>query len=563
MATDWVRRYRIGLFAVSSILGIFFYASFFLNLRALSEWSGAGLLWGYQLFHNCISGRPLQSSVFATMSTGVVVGFSHNPYAFIHNNVIHANYTPFLFAYFWALHPTPAALYAILFSWNVVGTAVFAYLILRQMGPRDLLPKALFAWSILLGSGLLSILDQLAHLLMFAGPLYLAAYYFFRAKRPAWFMASIAAICLVAEDAAIVAAAFGVYGILFEPDRKGYAWSALLFSACYFLLVILVVQPAARADLALVDKTTAGAIGKRLFELKPKLLLESLWSMCPAFTLLPAFFMAAFLAGWPQRPELKRIAALALLPALPHWGESVVVGGAHHLHPPFMFAYLALLRMLGGVEFPAGPELSSRRMKLLAGATAVFFLGSMRVQAGNLPNRLRPALLRLAGKAGKARALERSLAVEIGSNREVVRVARSLAQSSSLSFWTNNRAAGLLGDRSDLWQFPDFFDQTDYLLIQKDALDLIYAFDPPDPGGLRELFAKNIGWPLRGSRMSEAMLAAVRDALVSEEKTHWIALENEHVLLLERIRKKPFQAPPETVGFGWVRNIGRAPRGIS
>ena len=121
------RRAASVFFAVSCLLAAFLYASFFANFATtLSDWSGFGFTWTHQMFHNFLHGRPFQSSLFATLAAGRSVGFSANPHAFIHADVIHVNFTPYLFAWLWALHPTPASIYGLIFAWNLGAGAWFA-----------------------------------------------------------------------------------------------------------------------------------------------------------------------------------------------------------------------------------------------------------------------------------------------------------------------------------------------------------------------------------------------------------------------------------------------------
>ena len=141
-----MRRFLSAFAAACTVIGAFFYASFFVNLEStLSNFSGFGFMWPLQLFYNFLHGRPFQSSIYATDLAGVSVGFTHNPDAFIHANVIHVNWLPYLFSYAWALHPTPAWFYGLIFAWNLAGGALFTVLILRKLSPKDSGGKIAFA----------------------------------------------------------------------------------------------------------------------------------------------------------------------------------------------------------------------------------------------------------------------------------------------------------------------------------------------------------------------------------------------------------------------------------
>jgi hypothetical protein len=285
--------------------------------------------------------------------------------------------------------------------------------------------------------------------------------------------------------------------------------------------------------------------------MNPDILRENLKSLLPALTLLPAFLLGGFLFGWPKKKQALPIAALAVLPALPHWGESVVVGGAHHLLPAFSFGYLALLRFIAGpnVEQKMPP---GRRSLAIAASCLLFFAVSVRASAGHLPNGLRLTLYRLAGQKTKADILERSLTGGERSNRAVIAAALALSPDKSLCYLTNNQIPGFFLNRTDIWQFPDYFDLTDYLLIQKDAADAVFPFEPNAAKDLRADLMISPRDVKRNAPVTAAMIAKITETLVRKERTHKIILDDEHVLILERIQSHPFSSPPATIGFGWL-----------
>lgn len=540
---------------LSGLASVLLYASFFVNLAStLSDWTAFGFSWPYQLFYNFLHGRPFQSSIFATRFAGESVGFLHNPHAYIHANVIHVNLTPYLFAYLWALHPTPAFLYALIFAWNIAAGGALSALILRRLDPAGWRPKALFAVCVLAGGGLLAIMAQMAQFLLFAGPLALAAHYGAIAKRPWLFALSAASLCLLSEDLCFVVAGYAAYLHLFEPERRRWARACGVAAAAYFLVLQSWIQPAARADLVLREATNLIGVVKHVLRLDPGALIVNLKSCLPAFALLPAFLIAGLWYGRPDRRRALRLGALALLPSLPHWGESLVVGGAHHLVPPYFYAYLALLQMSGEGHAGAAPRGRPARLGLVL-ACAAHLLLSLRVAAGNLPNGLKLPLYRLAGKNERAAALERGLRDGRASNEAVIAAARAIPVERSLSYLVNKPVSGFILDRCDLWQFPDYFERTDFLLVQKDAWDLTFLFDPAGAQTLGSALERGEMTGRRDAPMTPAMLQAIQGALLAGERTHRIAYEDEHVLVFERLRKEPFPVPAQTMGFGWLRRL--------
>ncbi|MEQ1918521.1 MAG: DUF2079 domain-containing protein [Elusimicrobiota bacterium] len=533
----------------SIFIAFFFYVSFYRDLFSLaSEWTGSGFIWPLQLFHNFLNGRAFQSSMCASLACGASVGFSFNPHAFIHANVIHVNLTPYLFAPLWGLNPTPAWMYGIQAIWSLGGGLWFARSILRRLDPDDWRGKFAFASAVLLSSGLLSILNQLAQFLIFAGPMMLAMYDAALAKSRWRFAAWTIALCLVTEDAALVSMAFGAYFWLFERRRQegalaaglGFAWLALIF---------IVVQPASRAELTLTHGLNIKGVLSHIFSITPALLVRNIFSLIPALTLLPALGLGAavFRYGRGRRGWIG-IAALAVLPALPHWGESGVVGGAHHLITPFWGCFLALLRLIG----------DARGRGVLSGAAwawaAVYALVSFRALVGNLPLEFKLPLLRVLRPA-QARVLARGRAAESASNAAVQRAVAAIPKNDSLVYLGNIRATGLVFDRSDVWEFPDQYDRVRYILIQKDACDVNFVLRPEAGETLSRAIERTATKEnVREQVLEPAVIALIRRDL---EKTHRIALENESVLLLENRNPRTPSSPPTTIGLGWLKNLGR------
>lgn len=537
--------------AAAAAVGLFFYASFFRGVvSGAAEWTGNGFIWPIQMFHNFVHGRPFQSSLYAVPdATGSAVGFISNPYGFINSNAIHINWLPYLFAPLWALHQTPAWLYAIEVLWCVLGSAFFASSILRRLDPEGWRPKLAVCLAILISSGLLSILNQMGQLLSFCGPLILAVYDAALARRRGWFLFWILALCLTAEDAAMAAFVFSAYFVVFEREWRTEGLLAAGLSGAYLVLALGVIQPASRAELSVLTSTTTTFVISHALHMRLSLIASNLFSMLPVATLLPAAGVAAALYGVPDRRDRLILAALSLAPGAAHWGECLVVGGAHHLFPCYFGLYLGLVVLVGRGRGGLAP-------RALAGWAAVYALVSLRALIGNAPPEMKLPLLRVARPA-QAEALERSLRGERESNRALIAASRALGPDASVCFLGNDRAEGYVVQRSDVWDFPDYYDQTRYLLVQKDAIDLNFPFSPAPGRTLAESVAHYVRLNVRETPLAPEALALIRRTLVDEKKTHRVSYEDAHVLVLENLAPStPFSAP-STYGFGWWPNVGR------
>lgn len=532
-----------GLICAST--GAAFYSSFFWNFqRLISDWSGFGFTWTAQLFYNFAFGRPFQSSLCAGPAIGTTVGFTANPHAYIHANVIHVNVTPYFFALLWRAHPTPAAIYALIFAWNLLMGTWLTVSIMRRLKSPDLRARTIFVCSTLIGGGMLSVLCEMGQMLLFAGPFMLAVYDAYLARNKVYFIFASLALALVTEDAAMVLGTMAFYIALFEEEGTRWGTVAGVIAAAWLILVLLIIQPAGRRELTLVGSSTVAAVAGKIWEISPSLLLTNLRSMTPLIPSLLAFPMAVAFFGMPARSSILKAAALAVAAALPHWAETLVVGGGHHVLPPFFALYLAL------ILFTARARGTPQSGPLAWAAAAAFLLVSVRVSAGHAPADLKPFLYSIAGRKSNADRARLSLAVEERSNRSFLETASRIPQDASLAFLSNSRISGHLSLRSDVWEFPDQYSRTDFVLIQKDAIDVNYSFTPSPSLPLALVFQST---PRTGSRslpVTPAMVAAVRADLTAG-RSYRTTYEDEHSLLLERGTKEPIPSPKSTYGYGW------------
>lgn len=540
------------------VAGLLFFGiliGFFSNLHTtISDASTGGAAWTMQMFHNLLHGRPLQSSLYASLGAGSSVGFSHNPHAYIHTFVIHVNLTPYLLAPLWGLHPTLEWLYALVFLVNYAGWSYFAWNILQRLSPASAASKTALAVALLLSSGFFFTLQQKALPLLFSGPLIFAAYDALLRQRPGWFLAAMALLCLTSEDAAIFAGTFALYLVLFEPShRRPAVWAGVL-SLGYLALVLLIMQPAARAELTLLARTNMEFLMRHLtFDHLGDLPLQLL----PIWGFLPAFGIAALLFGRPAI-RLRQVAGLILVAPAAHWGEIILTNAGHHLMPVISCLFLAFVLTLASCpDVPA----ASRRRSLhqtfaLWSCLAIFWLCTVRAVATNVPAPLRPALYQLAGKSEAARILEQQLQ-EIPGNRRVLEVIRTVPRDRSLVFWINSSLESFIAARSELWKFPDSYDAADVLVIQRRARHSFFSFTPAEGRRLAPALAEGQIDPVDHAVVSDAMIRSVIDELVTRARTHRIAVDDPDVVVLERFDHVPIPVPPSTVGWGWWRHLRR------
>ena len=533
-------------------------AFFFFNLgTTTSQYSIGGVTAPYQFFHNFMNGRMFQTSLFASQSTGGSIGFSHNPYAYLHTYAIHVYLTPYLFVPMWSVWPNLPWLYGVVFLVNYGAMALFAWKTLSYLSPQSFRIKLLAAIGLLMASGFLFTFQQNAQLLMFSGPFALAAFYFLLTRQRAKFLLSLMLLCLTSEDAAMVAVTLCVYIYLFEKDARSYALQGGALAVAYLALVLLVIQPAARSELVLTGSTTTMVVLKHILNFDPSAIGMLLIGFAPVLFFLPAFGIAYLLFGKPDASWIQ-IAALVLIAPLPHWGESAIVGASHHLMPVVVFTFAAFILMLGRTaDIQSNAALSGKKAALLLCVSAIFVAGSCRVMISNLPEQILLPLYKLAGKSQRVQQLEGSV-VEQRSNRKLIAAVEKLPRNNSLVYLTNSSVEGFIAGRSDIWKFPDNYDLADYLVIQPNARQSFYSVVVKENQSLAETLATGKYVDFDDAYIpAEFAKAIVRD-LVGEKRSHRVMVDEPEVVLLERIERHQMYSPPSTIGLGWVPNVFRS-----
>lgn len=547
------RRFVVGLAVLSGLFFAVMLSLFFYGLATTtSEYSVGGVAAPHQFFHNFLYGRTFQTSLYASKLAGASVGFSHNPYAYIHTYVIHVYLTPFLFAPVWNLWPNLYWLYGLVFLVNYAGMVLFAWKTLEHLSPQSFKIKTVTATALLLAGGFLATFQEKAQLMLFGGPFLLAAFYFLLTRRKVWFFAAMVLTCLTSEDLAMVAVTFSLYIFLFERKAKSYALLGGLFAVVYLVIVLFFIQPAARSELVLTNSTTTVVVFEKIREFFPPDIGLLLISFAPALFFFPAFGIVCLLFG---KPDVSwwRVGGLVFLAPLPHWGQTAIVGAAHHMAPVILFVFAAFVLVLGKTpdRIPHGIPLPRKTAAFLLAITAFFLLGSFRILAGNLPDFIIVPIYKLAGREEKAQKLEQGFAEKEG-NRRVLEVVDSIPKESSLVFLTNSSVEGFIAGRSDLWKFPDYYDVADFLVIQPNANQSFFSLPSGDGLNFPQALAGGKDAELDDAHISEEAANAIIHHLVSEKKSHRLVLQESNVVLLERIEKKPVYSSPSTLGLGWV-----------
>lgn len=540
----------LALFCVSAFaFTVYYSAAFFVSLNStISDFSWGDVSWINQAFYNFTHGRLLQTSIYCYSGEGVI----HNPYSYSSQLAMHVNWFPYVFSVFYRLMPDINGLYAIVFLWDYLGFGYFTWKILKHLSPQGALVRFCFAASLFMAGSFMPIIRYKALFLLFSGPLIMALFYYLICRRRTAFLMTGALLCLVSEDAAMFAVCFSAYVFLFHRDQRDFACRLFCMAAAYLLLVVLIISPAAKYDLVLATKDASDIVirFKRLAAGEYPLFWRDLVPM--RSFILGGFGMLLIMFPPRGRTEWAKIAGLVFVAPLTHWVIALAQGGGHHLLPVAAAAFSAMLLYLGsaGYENRTVKEAPAMAGAVLIGILLLRFNGGI-VRAGLIPPM---SYARLASSDG-----------QIISNKAFLKAARAVPSTKSVCYWTNRGVEGFLSNRSDLWRFPRNFDQTDFLMIQKDATAGFYEVKTPLASDLHEMARGGSDFSTGAHTVvNQEAVTWIVNGLVKKAGTHIIAREDEHLLFLERKSASRIVMPEFSLGLGWAANIpklfsGRAP----
>ena len=525
--------------ALALSVTLYFTVAFFASVNTTaSQFSFGDIIWINQAFWNFTHGRMLQTSVYCQSGEGVIF----NPYSYSNQIAMHVNWFPYVFSPLYRLMPNINGLYTIVILWNYLGIGFFAWKLLKHLSTDHLKTRLLFVLSMLVSGSFFSIITYKSLFPLFAGPLIMALVYFLVSRQKTAFLAAGFLLCLVSDDSAMLVAWFSVYVFLFHPKERNYAYWLFGLAAAYLALMILVVVPATKYDLTTATHDSADIVirFKKLASGEYPFYWQDMVRFC-AF-IVGGFGMLAVFFPRTSRTDWKKIAGLVFLAPLSHWVITLSQGGGHHGFPVVTAAFAAMTLYAGTARYE---NRSVRKAPLLLGA---FLLGLVLVRSNMRSMRyglIKPQnYARLAASDG-----------QVISNKALLEAASSIPPGASVSYWTNRGLDGFLSSRSDVWRFPRNFDETDYLLIQKDGDQGFWEIQPPFDGDLREMANRGTFYSSGTIAPNREAAARIKKGLVDEAGTHVVALENDHFIFLKRKDHHDFPMPAFSLGLGWMSNI--------
>lgn len=351
---------------------------------------------------------------------------------------------------------------------------------------------------------------------------------------------------------------FSLYVFLFENRKAGIVSG--VYSALYTLMVFMVIQPAARYGygyeiLNHAQWYLSGEGGTK-------------FDWIAAITRLPfqakeilAFFpVIIFLLIMARGQTINRLKVMAIVYIAPlsHWAITFITFGGHHQMHVMVCAYLAVLYLISMAKLSEF-EYKSRIGKLTLVCFFVFLAINLFILfvedfpfKWNIRWYLRGSI--------PTSAYYNSLAGEdlyatIKSNKELIDFVNTIPKEKSLVFWTNRQVSAFISNRSDIWMFPNYFMEADYLVVQKNAHNTFYCIqgktDITNVTTSNELLTSgSFGdhCPIPDNTLNQLKQILIRN-------NHRIVFENNILIAFERNIHYKYEAPRDSVGLGFLANI--------
>ncbi len=534
------------IFILSLATFIFYVIVFFISLNSLvSDYSWGDIVYHHQIFYNFLHGRPFQTSVYWHALVNSI-----NPYAYLNIVNIHLYLSPFLFSPIYFLVPNLNGLYFTVMAVSYVSLAFFLWKLVCLYTLEDRLQKYLLVMSFVLASAFtFSLIVGKASPILLGLPFLLAAYYFLQREKYILYYTCSLLFCLSYDDCGLVFVSFLAYIFFFEKKHLKPAVVTAIMGLMSVGLIIGLLQPLARINIpgksvasvfdaagVIWNNVSGGYISTFLHHAGIGLLLFG--SLALAF---PVILLRSKRTG-KQGQDLYQCLGLIFLAPLSHW-VSIVVNVGVHFMPVVAFTLIAITLAISrsALTIPATWSLQS---VLVLAIISLYLAGNIYAFFFMYPQHHYGYISSEYVDEEKANAL-------------CLQNIKSLVpEENSLTYWTARGLDGFLGNRSNLWRFPHFFDQTDYLVIQKNAKNTFFQ--------AKILPGQNIYQSLRngtqhstGQKVSidSKLVDAVCDELGNVKNSHTIMFDDPEMVVLKRKDSIRFEQPVETYGFGFLKNF--------
>lgn len=519
---------------------IFYVIVFFISLSSLiSDYSWGDIVYHHQIFYNFIHGRFFQTSVYWNALVN-----SNNQYPYLSMFNVHLYLSPFIFSIFYCLLPNLYGLYSMVLAVTYISLAFFLWKLVCLFTNENRFPKYLLIMSFFLSNSFIFLIFVgKASPILLGTPFILAAYYFLQKDQYLLYYLCSVLFCLSYDDCGLLFVSFLGYVYFFEKKHVKPAMVTAVLGVVIVGLIIGVLQPLARFKMT--GKSVASvfdAFGVVWVYFTSGHLLQFAYTMMKNLLFFGSLFLVfPVIALWsqppfPQRRDLYQCLGLIFLAPLSHWA-SILVNVGVHLLPVVIFSLIAVTLAISRSKLVIPGQWSWRRGLALA-LVGFYLLGN----ALGFGYRHRHCLGNeyAEDKKANARCLQ--------TINHLVPVDRGLC------YWTARGLDGFLGNRSNLWRFPHFFDQADLLAMQKNARNTFFQADL-NPGQDISQALRRGTYHSTGEQVfiDHRAIEAVCHKLVTVNGSHAVIFDDPGMVILKRKESPRLEQPPETRGFGFLR----------
>ena len=549
----------IGIFAMAIFVLLVVLAFVKLN-TTVSDFSSSDAPFINQYYYNFFHGRMAQISIYTEFFSQFI-----NPHPYLNFWVFHFNILAgAIVGLFYIFLPGINTMYAVILAINYIGFAFFTYKIMERLSPSHAYLKSLLAFSVFVLNGYLRQVLLSGMPITLCGPFILAAYYFLISGKRVPFFLTVVSLCLITEELAVFMLTFLTVMWFFEKRSRKVIYLSMAFAAAYFILWNFILQPALRYDLIPVTGNAQSMLLMR-FRYMAGGGLSFLLSIPPktALIVFSGFYLTILAAiavyrffGFSRPPEWTRIFYFIFLAPIAFWAYGIYSLSGRHLFPIMAMTYIAFLLLLSAVNFNWKKRLSLFSSVIAVFVSGIFLAVNVLVMAPALPFSLRSAIWNIVKRHTGAEIFNRNeLQGQIATNKETIKVIRTIPKDKSITFWGNYTLSAFITDRNDIWFFPLYYDRADFLVIQKDAKCSYFGAEGMEDlnynkPGIQDKFYEGKYWTV-----SKKVVDRIKEELVDKEHAYRIFYDSSHVIILERLVKYKFEMPDNSMGFGWMENM--------
>jgi hypothetical protein len=534
------------IFILSLATFAFYVTVFFMSLNSLvSDYSWGDIVYHHQIFYNFLHGRPFQTSVYWHALVNSI-----NPYAYLNMVNIHLYLSPFLFSPIYFLVPNLNGLYFTVMAVSYASLAFFLWKLVCLYTMEDRFQKYVLVMSFALANAFIfSLIVGKASPILLGLPFLLASYYFLQREKYFLYYVCSLLFCLSYDDCGLVFISFLVYVFFFERNHLKPAVVSAVMGLLSVGLIIGILQPMAR--ISMIGNSVASvfdAAGVVMSNLNRDYFFTFLHHAGISLLLFGSLILAyPVIRLWSkrssqQRQDLYQCLGLIFLAPLSHWASISVNVGVHFM-PVMAFTLIAITVAISRSTLTV-PATWSWQNGLVLVIIVLYLAGNAYAFFFRYPQR-------------HYSYISNEYADEEKVDAKCLQNINSLVPvDKSLTYWTARGLDGFLGNRSNLWRFPHFFDQTDYLVMQKNAKNTFFQAKAI-PG--QDIYQALLNGTQHSSGQKISIdgkfVDTICDKLVNVNSSHTIMFNDPEMVILKRKERIRFEQPVETYGFGFFKNF--------